>query len=289
MERVAAAGFTIAYERAGHGPPLLLLHGGASDAGEWRGVAGDLARDHDVVAWDAPGCARLQRPARPVLAARLRRRPGGVHGRGRARRRSRGGPLVRRRPRDPARGAPPPAGAGAWSWSRRTPDGPDPCRRRRSGRGAGRSREELRNPDPGARPVPAMTMLDAFAQADLRGVRAASASRRWWSTVGGRRARGRSPRRSGTASPAPAWPCSPARGTSARSTPRRLAAWAPRLPSPCDEPQGGRPGVPLPCGAPDDRSDTVTPPAPPSAPTPPPSPPRPARGRTRRYQGWSGL
>ena len=31
-------------------PPMLLLHGGAQTAHSWDEVAGDLARDHHVVA-----------------------------------------------------------------------------------------------------------------------------------------------------------------------------------------------------------------------------------------------
>jgi pimeloyl-ACP methyl ester carboxylesterase len=45
----------IAYRRAGMGPALVLLHGAPSDSRTWQWMLPDLARDHTVVAWDAPG------------------------------------------------------------------------------------------------------------------------------------------------------------------------------------------------------------------------------------------
>jgi pimeloyl-ACP methyl ester carboxylesterase len=47
---------SIAYERAGSGPALVLLHGGLSDHREWRRQVDGLADAFTVVAWDAPGC-----------------------------------------------------------------------------------------------------------------------------------------------------------------------------------------------------------------------------------------
>ena len=44
------------FDRAGRGPPLILLHGGQSDRREWRRNLADLAADFTVIAWDAPGC-----------------------------------------------------------------------------------------------------------------------------------------------------------------------------------------------------------------------------------------
>jgi pimeloyl-ACP methyl ester carboxylesterase len=46
----------IAYEQAGDGPPLVLLHGAYVDSGNWAPQLESLARDFTVVAWDAPGC-----------------------------------------------------------------------------------------------------------------------------------------------------------------------------------------------------------------------------------------
>jgi pimeloyl-ACP methyl ester carboxylesterase len=48
-------GRMIAYERAGSGPPLVLLHGGLSDHREWRGQIDGLADAYTVIAWDTPG------------------------------------------------------------------------------------------------------------------------------------------------------------------------------------------------------------------------------------------
>jgi pimeloyl-ACP methyl ester carboxylesterase len=57
---------TLAYHRAGVGPPLLLLHGGWSDGREWRPQLDSLADEFDVIAWDAPGCGGSDDPAGPV-------------------------------------------------------------------------------------------------------------------------------------------------------------------------------------------------------------------------------
>ena len=55
MEYVDVGGFRIAYTRVGVGPPLVMLHGAPSDSRTWQWMLPDLARDHTVVAWDAPG------------------------------------------------------------------------------------------------------------------------------------------------------------------------------------------------------------------------------------------
>ena len=62
MERVDVDGLTIAYERAGDGPPLVLLHGGFSDHRAWRRQAESLSNKWTVVAWDAPGCGASSDP-----------------------------------------------------------------------------------------------------------------------------------------------------------------------------------------------------------------------------------
>lgn len=51
-------GLEIAYDRAGTGPPLVLVHGAAGDAREWRLQMADLADEFTVVAWDEPGAGR---------------------------------------------------------------------------------------------------------------------------------------------------------------------------------------------------------------------------------------
>ena len=55
MEHVDVGGIQIAYTRAGSGPPLVMLHGAPADSRTWQWMLPDLARDHTVIAWDAPG------------------------------------------------------------------------------------------------------------------------------------------------------------------------------------------------------------------------------------------
>lgn len=51
-------GLEIAYERVGHGPPLVLVHGAAEDGRIWRPQLDALADELTVVAWDEPGAGR---------------------------------------------------------------------------------------------------------------------------------------------------------------------------------------------------------------------------------------
>ena len=60
--RVEVGGLTIAYERQGEGPPLVLLHGGISDHREWSRQLDGLSDEFTVVAWDTPGCGRSSDP-----------------------------------------------------------------------------------------------------------------------------------------------------------------------------------------------------------------------------------
>jgi pimeloyl-ACP methyl ester carboxylesterase len=53
-----ANGLDIAYERAGAGPPLVLVHGAASDGRLWQPQVEALADEFTVVAWDEPGAGR---------------------------------------------------------------------------------------------------------------------------------------------------------------------------------------------------------------------------------------
>lgn len=57
-EFVDVDGQTIAFERHGDGPPLVLLHGAVSDSRDWRRELEGLSDEFTVVAWDAPGCGR---------------------------------------------------------------------------------------------------------------------------------------------------------------------------------------------------------------------------------------
>jgi len=62
MEQIEVKGLRIAYQRAGEGPPLVLLHGGLSDRREWRRQLEELSDEFTVVAWDAPGCGQSSDP-----------------------------------------------------------------------------------------------------------------------------------------------------------------------------------------------------------------------------------
>jgi len=55
MESIQTAGLEIAYERAGRGPPIFLLHGALGNHRLWKPQIDGLAEDFTVVAWDEPG------------------------------------------------------------------------------------------------------------------------------------------------------------------------------------------------------------------------------------------
>ena len=62
MDRISVGGLSVAYERAGAGAPLVLLHGGLSDHREWRGQIDALSDAFTVIAWDTPGCGASDDP-----------------------------------------------------------------------------------------------------------------------------------------------------------------------------------------------------------------------------------
>ena len=66
MQRADVGGRTLAYRRAGTGPPLVLLHGGWSDSRAWSPQLASLAAEFDVIAWDAPGCGGSDDPTGPM-------------------------------------------------------------------------------------------------------------------------------------------------------------------------------------------------------------------------------
>ena len=69
MDRVETHVGTVAYRRGGAGAPLVLLHGGLSDGRSWTPQLESLAREYDVVAWDAPGCGGSADPAADLRLA----------------------------------------------------------------------------------------------------------------------------------------------------------------------------------------------------------------------------
>lgn len=65
MNYIEVAGVRVGFERRGHGPPLLLLHGLPGDGRLWRHQLDDLSDEFMVIAWDAPGCGRSADPVDP--------------------------------------------------------------------------------------------------------------------------------------------------------------------------------------------------------------------------------
>jgi pimeloyl-ACP methyl ester carboxylesterase len=55
MLRAEVKGLSVAYERTGNGPALLLLHGFTHDSRVWRPQLESLPDQFTVIAWDAPG------------------------------------------------------------------------------------------------------------------------------------------------------------------------------------------------------------------------------------------
>jgi pimeloyl-ACP methyl ester carboxylesterase len=58
VQVVQANGLDIAYERVGEGPPLVFVHGAASNSRLWQPQLEALADEFTVVAWDEPGAGR---------------------------------------------------------------------------------------------------------------------------------------------------------------------------------------------------------------------------------------
>jgi pimeloyl-ACP methyl ester carboxylesterase len=59
---VEVAGLSVAYQRAGDGPALLLLHGFTHDSRAWRPQLDGLSDQFTVIAWDAPGAGQSADP-----------------------------------------------------------------------------------------------------------------------------------------------------------------------------------------------------------------------------------
>ena len=63
METVEVDGLDIAYERAGSGPALVLVHGYVGDGpATWQRQLDGLSDEFTVIAWDAPGAGRSSDP-----------------------------------------------------------------------------------------------------------------------------------------------------------------------------------------------------------------------------------
>lgn len=55
MDVVEVNGLRLAYRRAGQGPPVVFVHGGAQDCRAWTPQLEALADEFTVIAWDEPG------------------------------------------------------------------------------------------------------------------------------------------------------------------------------------------------------------------------------------------
>jgi pimeloyl-ACP methyl ester carboxylesterase len=51
-------GINISYRRAGNGPPLMFIHGGAEDSRTWTPQLKALSDEFTVIAWDEPGAGK---------------------------------------------------------------------------------------------------------------------------------------------------------------------------------------------------------------------------------------
>jgi pimeloyl-ACP methyl ester carboxylesterase len=69
VDRVDVHGQSLAYRRAGHGPPIVLLHGAYEDSRIWRRQIDGLSDEFTVLAWDAPGCGLSSDPPDTFAAA----------------------------------------------------------------------------------------------------------------------------------------------------------------------------------------------------------------------------
>ena len=60
METVEVHGLRLAYRRAGHGPPVVFVHGGVEDSRAWTPQLDALSDEFTVIAWDEPGAGGSQ-------------------------------------------------------------------------------------------------------------------------------------------------------------------------------------------------------------------------------------
>jgi pimeloyl-ACP methyl ester carboxylesterase len=67
---IRVAELDVAYDQAGSGPSLMLVHGAAGDAREWRLQVAGLSDHFTVLAWDEPGAGGPQMCRRDFGLAR---------------------------------------------------------------------------------------------------------------------------------------------------------------------------------------------------------------------------
>jgi pimeloyl-ACP methyl ester carboxylesterase len=68
LPAVEAGGLSVAYARAGRGPPIVLLHGILSDSRAWSRQVAGLAGEFTAIAWDAPGAGQSSDPPEDFTA-----------------------------------------------------------------------------------------------------------------------------------------------------------------------------------------------------------------------------
>src|SRR3954453_13983676 len=69
MPALEVAGAQLNYRTTGDGPPLVLVHGSATDLTTWDGVVAELAEGHQVITYDRRGYG--QSTHKPVRAHRV--------------------------------------------------------------------------------------------------------------------------------------------------------------------------------------------------------------------------
>jgi len=62
MLRINVNGLSVAYQKAGTGPALVLLHGFTQDSRVWKKQIDGLSKNFIVIAWDAPGAGLSDDP-----------------------------------------------------------------------------------------------------------------------------------------------------------------------------------------------------------------------------------
>jgi pimeloyl-ACP methyl ester carboxylesterase len=55
IDKLQVNGINISYQRAGNGPPLMFIHGGAQDSRAWAPQLKALSSEFTVIGWDEPG------------------------------------------------------------------------------------------------------------------------------------------------------------------------------------------------------------------------------------------
>ncbi|WP_315831831.1 alpha/beta hydrolase [Bradyrhizobium prioriisuperbiae] len=71
MEQIRANGISVAFQRRGNGPPLVLMHGNEADHAMFDALVECLIGDFTVYAYDQRDCGQTENPALPYTLADL--------------------------------------------------------------------------------------------------------------------------------------------------------------------------------------------------------------------------